>query len=51
MSYLIAYVTILVVFSLLDAIWISKMALPLYRPILGNMMIEHAQIIPAAIFY
>ncbi len=51
MAYLIAYVTILAVFGIADAIWISQMALPLYRPILGNMMIEQVRVIPAAIFY
>lgn len=51
MAHLIAYVTILAVFGIADSIWISQMALPLYRPILGQMMVEQVRIVPAAIFY
>lgn len=51
MTYLIAYVTILVVFGIMDAIWLSQMAAKLYRPMLGDMMVENVRIIPALVFY
>lgn len=51
MSYFIAYVTILIAFGIFDAIWLSQMAVPLYRPILGNMMVEQVRLVPAAVFY
>lgn len=51
MSHLIAYLTILIAFGIIDAIWLSQMAMALYRPILGDMMIEQVRIMPAAVFY
>ncbi|MCA9091505.1 MAG: DUF2177 family protein [Planctomycetaceae bacterium] len=51
MGQLVAYGTILVAFGIFDAIWISQVALPLYRQVLGDMMIEQVRIIPAVIFY
>ena len=51
MSHLIAYITILVVFGIMDAIWLSQMAAKLYRPMLGDMMVENVRIIPALVFY
>ena len=51
MAHLIAYVTILVVFGIIDAIWLSQMAAKLYRPMLGDMMVDNVRIIPAVVFY
>lgn len=51
MSYLLAYLTVLISFGIFEAIWLSQMAIALYRPILGDMMIEQVRIIPAAVFY
>jgi uncharacterized membrane protein len=51
MSYLVAYITILVVFGIFDAIWLSQMAAVLYRPMLGDLMVSEVRIAPAAIFY
>lgn len=51
MSHLIAYVTILIAFGIFDAIWLSQVAIALYRPVLGDMMIEQIRILPAVVFY
>lgn len=51
MTHLIAYITILVVFGIMDAIWLSQMASKLYRPMLGDMMVENVRIMPALVFY
>ena len=51
MAHLIAYITILVVFGIIDAIWLSQMAAKLYRPMLGDMMVENIRILPAVVFY
>ncbi len=51
MTHLIAYVTILIVFGIIDAIWLSQMAGRLYQPMLGDTMVENIRIIPAIVFY
>ncbi|MCH9806756.1 MAG: DUF2177 family protein [Alphaproteobacteria bacterium] len=51
MAYLIAYLTILLVFGVIDAIWLSQMATRLYKPILGDMLVDNIRIMPAVIFY
>jgi len=51
MTYLTAYVAILVLFGIIDAVWISQVALKLYQPMLGDMMVENVRIVPALIFY
>jgi len=51
MNHLIAYITILIVFGIIDAIWISQVAIKLYQSMLGDMMIESVRVLPAIIFY
>ncbi|MEQ8825416.1 MAG: DUF2177 family protein [Filomicrobium sp.] len=51
MSVLIAYVTILIVFGIIDAIWLTQMANALYRPVLGDMLVDNIRILPALAFY
>ncbi|MGI9476604.1 MAG: DUF2177 family protein [Hyphomicrobiaceae bacterium] len=51
MSILIAYVTILVVFGLIDAIWLWQMASTVYKPMLGDMLVENVRLLPAIVFY
>ncbi len=51
MTYVTAYITILIVFGMIDAIWLSQMAATLYRPMLGEMMVENVRILPAVVFY
>ena len=51
MTYVTAYITILIVFGIIDAIWLSQMAATLYRPMLGDMLVENIRIVPALVFY
>jgi uncharacterized membrane protein len=48
---LIAYAATAVVFLALDAVWLTAMADRLYRPALGTLMLEHFELLPAAVFY
>lgn len=50
-NFLIAYPVTAIVFLGLDAIWLSTMADRLYRPALGNMMLERFSPAPAIAFY
>lgn len=51
MRILILYISTLVVFLGLDAVWITKVAVPFYRSTLGSIVLERARIAPAVIFY
>jgi len=51
MIHVVAYVAALVVFGILDAIWLSAMASRLYRPALGDTMLDKLRIAPAFVFY
>lgn len=48
---LIAYVGTAVVFLALDAVWLTTMADRLYRPALGELMLERFSPAPAVAFY
>ena|SRR6056297_1255911 len=51
MSFIVAYVTVLLVFGAFDAVWISQVALPLYRDMLGEGLLQSIRIWPAIVFY
>jgi uncharacterized membrane protein len=51
MTYLVAYVTILAVFGIIDAGWLSTMGAILYRPTLGDILLTNLRITPAIAFY
>ncbi|HTZ01356.1 MAG TPA: DUF2177 family protein [Xanthobacteraceae bacterium] len=51
MTYVVAYFTVLVVFSIIDAAWLSAMGTSLYRPALGDILLTHLRIVPAIAFY
>jgi uncharacterized membrane protein len=51
MSYLVAYVTVLIVFGVIDAGWLSTMGPVLYRPTLGDILLPSLRIAPALAFY
>jgi uncharacterized membrane protein len=51
MSYAVSYIAALIVFGVLDAIWLSTMAGRLYRPALGDTMLDSLRIAPALVFY
>ncbi len=51
MTFLWGYVAALVVFGVLDAIWLSNMARILYRPTLGDLLLDKLRWLPALAFY
>ena len=51
MTYFVAYVAALIVFGALDAIWLTTMASRLYRPALGEILLDDLRIAPAIAFY
>jgi uncharacterized membrane protein len=51
MQLVAAYVAALVVFVLIDAVWLSVMGNMLYRPILGDILLPALRIAPALVFY
>jgi uncharacterized membrane protein len=46
-----AYLSTLVVFVLVDFVWLSTMAARLYRPILGDILAPSVSFVPAIGFY
>jgi uncharacterized membrane protein len=51
MTYVVAYIATAVVFLGLDAIWLSKVALGMYRAELGSLLLEKPNLPIAAGFY
>jgi len=50
-SLAVAYVSTLISMLLVDAVWLWKMGPLLYRPAIGEMMLDGFRPIPAALFY
>lgn len=51
MRFVVGYVAFLVAFGICDAIWLGTMTARLYRPALGDLIIEPIRYGPAALFY
>ncbi|MBX3584694.1 MAG: DUF2177 family protein [Rhizobiaceae bacterium] len=51
MTYIVSYLAALLVFGILDAIWLTTMASRLYRPVLGDILLENLRFAPALVFY
>lgn len=51
MSYLIAYIVVLIVFGAIDATWLSTMGPIVYRPVLAEILAPSLRIAPAIAFY
>jgi uncharacterized membrane protein len=51
MTYLIAYVTVLLVFGAIDATWLSTMGPMIYKPALGDILAPSLRVGPAIAFY
>lgn len=51
MSFVAGYLAFLVAFGICDAIWLGTMASKLYRPALGDLLLEQVRYWPAALFY
>jgi uncharacterized membrane protein len=50
-TYTIAYVATGLVFLAIDAIWLTLAAQRLYRPLMGEMLLESFRLVPALLFY
>lgn len=48
---IIAYFATLVVFAIVDAIWLTQVGPVLYRPIIGSILAPEPRMVPAVIFY
>lgn len=51
MTFLIGYVSLLVVFGAVDALWLTTMGPVLYRPALGDILLPQVRLAPAIAFY
>lgn len=51
MRFVAGYVAFLVAFGICDAVWLSTMASRLYRPALGDVLLDKIRYVPAALFY
>ncbi len=51
MQFFSAYAAALIVFGILDAVWLSIMGRLLYRPTLGSLMLDNLRWVPALVFY
>jgi uncharacterized membrane protein len=51
MSYIAAYIAILIVFGAIDAVWLTTMGPVLYRPALGEILLPSLRIAPEIAFY
>lgn len=47
----IAYAVTFAAFVVVDAIWLSRMASVIYRPVMGDMLLERFRVAPAIVFY
>jgi uncharacterized membrane protein len=50
-TYLVAYISVLAVFGIIDAGWLSTMGNILYRPALGDILLPNLRLAPALAFY
>jgi uncharacterized membrane protein len=50
-TYGIAYIATGLVFLAIDAIWLTVSAERLYRPLMGDMLVDGFRLAPAALFY
>ncbi len=51
MQYAIAWIATAVAFAVLDAIWLSNAAPKIYRPLIGEMLMDGMRLAPAIAFY
>ena len=51
MTYVVAYVAVLIVFGTIDAVWLTTMGAMLYRPALGDILVPNLRVVPAIAFY
>lgn len=48
---MIAYLCSLAIFAVIDTLWLGTMASKIYRPLLGDILVENFRVAPAVVFY
>lgn len=51
MRFVASYVAFLIAFGVCDAVWLTQMGSRLYRPALGDLLLDAPRLAPAAVFY
>ena len=51
MTQALAFVTVLVIFSVIDTLWLGFMGDRVYRPLIGEVLAETFRLVPAIAFY
>ena len=51
LKYFVAYIVTVIVFLGLDAIWLSRVALAMYRREIGDLLLERPNLMIAGLFY
>lgn len=51
MRFVAGYIAFLIAFGICDAIWLTTMGPRLYRPALGDLLLDTPRLAPAAFFY
>ena len=51
MTYAVAYVSVLVIFAVVDLAWLTSMSGKFYRPILGDVLVAEVNLKAATVFY
>ncbi len=50
-TYIVSYIATGLVLAIADAIWLSMMSNILYRPLIGDLLLERFNFAPAIVFY
>ena len=51
MTQALAFVTVLVIFSVIDTLWLGFMGDRVYRPLIGEVLADQFRLVPAIAFY
>ena len=51
MIHALAFVTVLIIFSVIDTMWLGYMGDRVYRPLIGEVLAETFRLVPAIAFY
>ena len=51
MIHALAFVTVLIIFSVIDTVWLGYMGDRVYRPLIGEVLAETFRLVPAIAFY
>jgi uncharacterized membrane protein len=51
MTYVVPYVAVLVIFGIIDAGWLNTIGKLVYRPALGDILLDDLRVAPTILFY